>query len=119
MLEALREWDPKTHDRVEERLKYSVAQLAEFMDLPLPLRLCDLNLSGADGGWPQLRAEGCSLSRKPPLQPGKRNSPAVAEAAAEAAKAKAKAKGKGKGKAKAKAEAAVTIAQIHRRQHLF
>ena len=91
MLEALREWDPKTHDRVEERLKYSVAQLAEFMDLPLPLRLCDLNLSGDKGGWPPLRAEGCALSRKPPLQPGKRNSPAVAEAEAAAAKAKAKA----------------------------
>ena len=97
MLEALREWDPKTHDRVEERLKYSVAQLAEFMDLPLPLRLCDLNLSGDKGGWPPLRAEACSLSRVvrsdqgPLVQPGKRNSPAVAEAEAAAAKAKAKA----------------------------
>ena len=74
-----------------------MAQLAEFMDLPLPLRLCDLNLSGAEGRWPPLRAEDCSLSRVvrrdrgPLVHPSKRNSPAVAEAEAAAAKAKAKA----------------------------
>ena len=31
-LEALREWDPEAHAVVEERLKYSVADLAGFME---------------------------------------------------------------------------------------
>ena len=39
MLEALREWDPDTHAKVEERLKYSVVRVTLTLTQTLTLTL--------------------------------------------------------------------------------
>ena len=132
-LEALREWDPETHAVVEERLKYSVAELAKFVDLPPPLRLCDLlpepacrchvrpnpccGQREASGRWPQLRAEGCTLPRDNPNHPGGRSREGGVEHAAAAAAAPpvdaASAAVDAKADAKARADYAELMATLH------
>jgi len=124
-LEALREWDPETYAVVEERLKYSVAELAEFMDLPPPLRLCDLLPEPAcrcdvrpnpccGTRWPQLRAEGCTLPRDNPNHPGGRGREGDAEHAAAAPPVDAaSAAVDAKVDAKARADHAELMATLH------
>ena len=124
-LEALREWDPETHAVVEERLKYSVAELAGFMDLTPPLRLCDLLPEPAcrcdvrpnsccGTRWPQLRAEGCTLPRENPHHPGGRGREGGVEHAAAAAPVDAaSAAVDAEADAKARADHAELMATLH------